>query len=223
MSRDRRRARSLRRAPLVFLALALVAAAAIWWGRPGTEARAVPLPSPTSTTSATPAPPTATSPCTGPATGEITPTSIAIPGVVASIRVLALPRDKQDIPSPPPTTASGKRAFAWDRPPGVSPGAARGNVLLNAHTFPDGSALGNDLLDGLSVGDRILVHGDDGTICYRVDRRLVVPASKGLVSYYDTEGPHQLAIVVCSGRRLGPAQWTDRTIWFASLEGDATS
>ena len=34
--------------------------------------------------------------------------------------------------------------------------------------------------------------------------------------YSVTDGPPQLAIVVCSGRRLGPGVWTKRTVWFAS-------
>ena len=43
-----------------------------------------------------------------------------------------------------------------------------------------------------------------------------VLASEGLPRYYDTDGPPQIAIVVCSGRRLGPGNWEKRTVWFAS-------
>ena len=64
------------------------------------------------------------------------------------------PRDAQGIPGVPPLTSAGKAVFAWDRQQGIRPGAARGNVLLNAHTWPDGSALGNRLLDGLRTGGR---------------------------------------------------------------------
>ena len=72
------------------------------------------------------------------------------------------------------------------------------------------------LLAGLQLGDRIVVHGAASTrLCYRVSERVEVLASKGLARYYDRVGPPQLAIVVCSGRRLGPGNWEKRTIWFA--------
>ena len=98
--------------------------------------------------------------------------------------------------------------FAYDLAQGVQPGDAAGNVLLNAHTWPDGTALGNHLLAGLDQGDRIVVHrSGDERLCYRVTERVEVLASKGLRRYYDQDGPPQLAIVVCSGRRLGPGVW----------------
>ena len=56
------------------------------------------------------------------------------------------PRDAAGIPGVPPLSSAGKTVFAWDREQGIRPGDRRGNVLLNAHTWPDGSALGNRLL-----------------------------------------------------------------------------
>lgn len=53
-------------------------------------------------------------------------------------------------------------------------------------------------------------------LCYRVTERVEVLASRGLPRYYTKHGPPQLAIVVCSGRRLGPGVWEKRTVWFAS-------
>ena len=106
--------------------------------------------------------------------------------------------------------------FAWDREQGISPGDRRGNVLLNAHTWPDGSALGNRLLTSLDRGDRIRVRGAKSQLCYRVTERVEVLAKDGLPRYYAKTGRPQLAIVVCSGRRLGPGVWEKRTIWFAS-------
>jgi hypothetical protein len=113
-------------------------------------------------------------------------------------------------------TAAGKTEFAYDRGQRVQPGDPAGNVLLNAHTWPDGTALGNHLLSGLQVGDRIVVVGSDTRLCYHVTQRVEVLASKGLASYYNRTGPPQLAIVVCSGQRLGPGVWTKRTVWFAA-------
>jgi hypothetical protein len=128
-----------------------------------------------------------------------------------------MPRRLPDgVPGAPPLTTAGKTVFAFDREQGIRPGDPGGNVLLNAHTWPDGSALGNRLLAGLQLGDRIVVHGPAHTrLCYRVSERVEVLASKGLARYYDRVGPPQLAIVVCSGRRLGPGNWEKRTVWFA--------
>jgi len=50
----------------------------------------------------------------------------------------------------------------------------------------------------------------------RVTERVEVLAEDGLPRYYAKTGRAQLAIVVCSGRRLGPGVWEKRTIWFAS-------
>jgi sortase (surface protein transpeptidase) len=126
------------------------------------------------------------------------------------------PRETDGVPGTPPLTTRGKSLFAWDREQGIRPGDLAGNVLLNAHTWPDGSALGNRLLARLHVGDRIVVRGADARLCYRVTERVEVPADANMPRYYDTAGPPQLAILVCSGRRLGPGNWEKRTIWFAS-------
>ena len=139
-----------------------------------------------------------------------------MPGVTSGAAVVMPPRLADGVPGAPPLTPAGKTVFAFDREQGIRPGDPGGNVLLNAHTWPDGSALGNRLLAGLQLGDRIVVHGPASTrLCYRVSERVEVLASKGLARYYDRVGPPQLAIVVCSGRRLGPGNWEKRTIWFA--------
>jgi hypothetical protein len=144
------------------------------------------------------------------------PRRISVPGVAKRVPVTTPPRDANGVPGIPPLTAEGKFVFAWDREQEIRPGDPAGNVLLNAHTWPDGSALGNDLLDGLRKGDRIVVSGDDARLCYRVTERVEVLAAEGMPRYFEKDGPHQLAIVVCSGRRLGPGQWEKRTVWFAS-------
>lgn len=144
------------------------------------------------------------------------PRTIAVPGVAGPAPVVTPPRDAQGVPGVPPLSSQGKRVFAWDTAQGTRPGDQSGNVLLNAHTWPDGSALGNRLLAGLHRGDRIVVRGDGRLLCYRVTERVEVLAEEGLPRYYALDGPPQLAIVVCSGRRLGPGLWEKRTIWFAS-------
>jgi len=130
--------------------------------------------------------------------------------------VVTPPRSADGVPGVPPLTNAGKSVFAWDREQGVRPGDLAGNVLLNAHTWPDGSALGNHLLADLQRGDRIVLHGSNARLCYRVTERVQVPAQRAMPRYYSTDGPPQVAIVVCSGRRLAPGVWEKRTVWFAS-------
>jgi hypothetical protein len=177
--------------------------------------------SPTSTASGTPTPARTEAKAgarltCSPPSGGFDPRRISVPGVVRAATVVMPPRDPGGVPGTPPLTTTGKTEFAYDRAQHVQPGSPAGNVLLNAHTWPDGTALGNHLLSGLHVGDRIVVVGAGTTLCYRVTQRVEVLASNGLASYYDRTGPPQLAIVVCSGRRLGPGVWTKRTVWFAS-------
>ena len=194
------------------IAALLVVGLAAWMLRPPADTPVAARPTPT----ATPTPTTAPSgPCGTQASGPITPKRITFPGIVRNAEVLALPRDGRNVPSVPPTSVAGKRQVAWDRPPGIKPGSQEGNALLNAHTWPDGSALGNKFLKRLKKGDPIIVRNGDDTVCFEVDRRVEVLASDGYPPYFDKDGPHQLALVVCSGQRLGPGNWTHRTIWFA--------
>ena len=185
---------------------------------PTTEsATPTPSESPTASASASAAEarPAAAS-CQPAATRPFGPQHITVPGVTRNADVLR-PAREDGVPGTPPLTSYGKTVFAYDLAQGVQPGDAAGNVLLNAHTWPDGTALGNHLLAGLDQGDRIVVQGSgDARLCYRVTERVEVLASKGLRRYYDQDGPPQLAIVVCSGRRLGPGVWEKRTVWFAS-------
>lgn len=144
------------------------------------------------------------------------PRAVSVPGVTRRASIVAPPRDANGIPGVPPLTEAGKSLFAWDRAQGIRPGDPAGNVLLNAHTWPDGSALGNRLLARVHRGDRVVVHGAAVRLCYRVTERVEVLAVQGLPRYYTQDGPPQLAILVCSGRRLGPGRWEKRTVWFAS-------
>jgi hypothetical protein len=146
------------------------------------------------------------------------PTSITVTGVARGVTVIAPHRDANGVPGIPPVNNSGKHVFAFDPDQRVEPGDPHGNVLLNAHTWPDGSALGNQLLSGLHRDGRIVVQGHRPAqkLCYRVTRRVEVLASAGAPDYYSRTGTPQLAIIVCSGRRLGPGNWEKRTIWYAT-------
>jgi hypothetical protein len=212
-TRPRRQAR--RRAWVAAAVVAALIAAAILVLvrlQPSDPEPVVARPAPAATPSPSPSP-TTPGPCEEQTDRPFKPKQITIPGIIRNAKVLALPRDGNNVPSVPPVGA--KQVFAWDRPPGIRPGEPKGNVLLNAHTWPDGSALGNEMLRELKKGERIIVRNGDVELCFEVDKKVEVLASGGFPEYYDREGPHQLALLVCSGRRLGPGNWTHRTIWFA--------
>lgn len=145
-----------------------------------------------------------------------TPRAISVPGATRGAAIATPPRDAAGIPGTPPLTLAGKGMFAWDLQQGTRPGDPRGNVIVNTHTWPDGTALGNRLLAVLHRGDRVVVRGEKVRLCYEVTERIEVPADALLPRYYRKDGPPQLAILACSGKRLGPGVWTKRTVWFAS-------
>jgi hypothetical protein len=195
----------------------IVAGGVVWLARPGDQREpqgAARTPTPAGqVVRATSSPPR---PSCDKVSRSFGPRTITVPGVTKGASVVTPPRDAHGVPGVPPLTSGGKSVFAWDREQGIRPGAPAGNVLLNAHTWPDGSALGNRLLAGLQPGDRIVVLGVKARLCYRVTERVEVPAERKMPRYYTTDGPPQLAIVVCSGRHLGPGVWEKRTVWFAS-------
>ncbi len=152
------------------------------------------------------------------------PVGLAVDGILDRTKVLARGQDRNGVPKPPPLTDRGKWQFAWDKEVGVRPGDSAGVVRLTAHTYPatgpQAPALGNLLLKRLRTGAEIEVSGAGGeTLCYRVTRRQQVRATQSFSGYYDTIGRPQLAILVCSGKRRGPGDWTHRTIWYATPVG----
>ena len=168
---------------------------------------------PAATPTSTPAPAPPADPCARPATTGFVPRTLTVPGIARRARVLALPRDAAGVPGVPPV--SDKLSFAWDRG-GIEPGSAVGHVLLNTHTWPDGTAMGNKLLAGLQVGGRMVLRAGPRAACYTVTERTEVLASDGFPGWDAVDGPPEVVIVVCSGKRLGPGNWTHRTLWFAS-------
>jgi hypothetical protein len=213
---------SMKRTVAVAIAV-LIAGGVLWLVRPGSPRppqTAAPTPNPAGqigqAASSSPRPSASPSPSCDKVARAFDPRTIAIPGVTKGASVVTPARTANGVPGAPPPTSAGKSVFAWDREQGIRPGDPAGNVLLNTHTWPDGSALGNRLLAGLQRGDRIVVLGVTSRLCYRVTERVEVLAAEGLPRYYARNGPPQLAIVVCSGRRLGPGEWEKRTVWFAS-------
>jgi hypothetical protein len=206
---------SRRRKAAIAGAVALLLVAALAWlilrddPRPAPPAAAPP---PT----LTPSPPPPAPPrdiCDDQARRRFVPEAISVEHVVRRARVTGYPRDAAGVPGVPPVTA--KDVFAWDLG-GVEPGSKQGHVLLNAHTWPNGSAMGNRLLAGLQVGGRIVLRGAGGKVaCYRVTQRTEVRAEEGYPGWSASDGPSAVVIVVCSGVRRGPRDWSHRTLWFA--------
>ncbi len=196
----------------------LVACGLGWWLlQPGDERDprpdATPPVVPSTATESAPAMEPAQGPCDGGATKPFTPRQITFDDIVDGAEVIGVPRDSRGVTGVLPI--SEKADVAWDLD-GIRPGERRGNVLLNTHTWPDGSALGNALLDRLRQGGRIVLEGSNGDrLCYEVSRRVEVVASEGYPPYYRDDGPPQVAIIVCSGTRSGAGEWSHRTIWFA--------
>ena len=163
--------------------------------------------------------------CEDGATRPFTPTSIDIQGVRRNLQILAMARDANDVPGVPPPI-NGGNTVAWDRPPrGLQPGSPRGNVLLNAHTGRalDGTALGNEMLAKVDVGDVIKLRRNATHLCYRITKRIEVSVDEEYKPFYAEDGPPQFAFIVCSGERIGPGEWTKRTMWFGSPIGTGRS
>jgi len=155
-------------------------------------------------------------PCDGGATKPFTPMTADIDDVGQDLPIQPLPRDG-DIPGVPPVNAT--HTVALDAP-GPRPGAERGLVRLNAHTWPNGAALGNAMLARFDVGDVLTLRDGATKVCYRVTKRVEVDGYSTYDPFYALDGPSEFAFIVCSGRRLGPGNWDKRTIWFGKPIGD---
>jgi len=144
---------------------------------------------------------------------KVRPRRAAIPALGhATYKVVKVKRKHGEIGTPP-TTKAGKRLVGWD--PHRRPGSGTGSVVIDAHTWPDGSALGNKMLRSLRRGDVvILTNGRGHGICYAIKSRRSYARSRiPVAKIFRTWGREQLTIVVCSGKRLGPGNWLRRTVW----------
>ncbi|WP_141004621.1 class F sortase [Nocardioides humi] len=153
--------------------------------------------------------------CTAPSR-PFTPTTATIPAIDRSTTVVRVRRTAKGAVGAPPVSKRGK--WLLGRDPQARPGEGEGTVIMTAHTWPDGTALGNALLRSLRKGGRVVLGNKAGTeaACYQVTRRkryaaARVPRKKAFRWW----GPEQLVIVVCSGKRLGPGHWSHRTVWYA--------
>lgn len=151
-------------------------------------------------------------PCERGAKTPFTPTTIDIEHVRKDLPVVALARDGSDVPGVPPVSAT--HTVAWDAP-GPKPGSDSGLVRLNAHTWPNNGALGNEMLANFHVGDVLMLRSGETDLCYKVTERVEVGAYSGYKPFFENLNvPSKFAFIVCSGKRLGPGEWSTRTIWF---------
>lgn len=190
-----------------YLALALVAPVALAALLPGPAAEAAEAATPTARAAATG--------CATTASSGFRPVGARFDVLGRELRVVPVRRTANGAIGTPPVTKAGKKMVGWDRY--VRPGSGVGSVILDAHTWPDGSALGNTLLRSLRAGHTFALRAANGrTVCYRVQARRSYPAARvPRAKAFRDWGPEQAVIVVCSGRRLGPGKWTRRTIWYA--------
>jgi len=117
----------------------------------------------------------------------------------------------------PPLTNTGKHMLAWYNR-SARPGSGSGRVATDAHSWPDGSALGNQLYANLVKGDTIaLSDGSGHRTCFTVTSRTQYSASRVPMSSVvnGSRSSQSMSIVVCSGQRLGPGNWSQRTVWIA--------
>jgi hypothetical protein len=150
-------------------------------------------------------------PCENAAKHPFTPTTIDIEGVRKGLPVLAIGRAYSDVPGVPPVSATHTVAFDA---PGPHPGAKRGLVRLNAHTWPNGAALGNEMLAKFNVGDVLRLRNGTTKLCYRITERVQVDGYATYDRFYELQGKPEVAFIVCSGKRLGPGNWNKRTVWW---------
>ena len=182
--------------PAAMLALALTATTAlpgIGHASPGTASRTTALGCPASAK-------------------PFKPTRATIPVLNRSYGVVPVRRTADGNIGAPPLTTRGKTLVGWDRM--VKPGSRRGTVVLDAHTWPDGSALGNAMLQRLKKGARIRLTNGTHAVCYRIVSRKSYPRDRIPVrKLFVQTGKPRVVIVVCSGKRLGPGNWLRRTVW----------
>jgi hypothetical protein len=131
-------------------------------------------------------------------------------------RVVRVRRTADGAIGTPPVTTAGKSMVGWDH--AVRPGSRKGTVILDAHTWPDGSALGNAMLRRLRKGDVIKLSSHGHAVCYRITSRKQYPRNRVPVrKIFRTGGAPRVAIFVCSGKRLGPGDWLKRTVWIGKV------
>lgn len=219
---DRRRGRGRSILAIVSGLLAVGLFVAWWLGRdstrdhPGTEAPVQGTPSAAGHPSSRPSSPGSTSSAStssAPTSSASTATTVASDAPVMSLGLAA-----DGTAAAPPKDQP--KTVGWYNL-GPRPGSDKGKVVLTAHTYHRGGALGNALNSeqGLRLGDVIRLTDASGrTLCYRHTRTAKVmvkdydPKSTVL---YDDHGAPMLAIVICWDYERSTKFWASRIIFYA--------
>ena len=151
--------------------------------------------------------------CKRPTQGFV-PARAEIPAIGRTVKVIQVEREPNGQIGAGPTTEEGKWLMSMD--PKTKPGSRQGSVLLSGHTWPDGSALGNAMLENLWAGNGIVLFTGYTRACYRINKRESYPVDEVPRRIFRTTGYEEVVIVACSGKRLGPGNWTRRTLWYAT-------
>lgn len=154
--------------------------------------------------------------CANPATGPFRPTVARVQDI-GTFPIRPVGRLANNVPGTP--SDADKLAIGWDRPPtGIAPGSRRGKTILTTHAWPDFSALGNIMTAKFGVGEVIMLANGKAHLCYLVKQKIhasVQWLEQHIDIYDDRRSPAQVAMVTCSGVRLGPGNWDHREIWLA--------
>ncbi|WP_183407265.1 class F sortase [Nocardioides marmorisolisilvae] len=142
------------------------------------------------------------------------PARAEIPAIGRTVKVIQVERESSGQIGAGPVTEAGKWLMSMD--PKTKPGGRQGSILLSGHTWPDGSALGNAMLDNLWAGNGIVLYTGNTRACYRINKRESYPVDDVPRRIFRTTGYEEVVIVACSGKRLGPGNWTRRTLWYAT-------
>lgn len=172
---------------------------------------AMPAPTPVQTPSATPAPKTCTT-----SDGGFVASSMKIESYNMTSHVLSLGQDSSGAAAAPPK--NDKNGTGWYNR-GPKPGSDKGNVVLTIHTWHQGGALGNRLLNNTpSVGSKFVMSDSKGNqACYSYTGKKKIAVSDydpDSDILYNDHGKPQIAIIVCDDY-AGPDDWRSRVIFYA--------
>ena len=182
------------------------------------QAAPTPTPTPTPTPAATPTPTPTPSPdqCTT-ATGGFQASTLEIPDLGVSSHVMSVAYDDEGNPGAPPLDDA--QGTAWFNG-SAQVGSDQGTSMLNIHTYRNGGALGNQLLDELSNGATLeLTDGSGNTACYEVYERVKVHVDTVTDAELDRlhadSGDPEAVIVVCDDFNWDEEFWETRVLWYA--------
>ena len=148
----------------------------------------------------------------------MTPARMTIPSMDLDTQVLSLGlADDGSIATPP---FSQPDAVGWFNQ-GPKPGADKGKVVLTAHTFHAGKALGNKLFEkdhGLKPGALITLRDAQGKVqCFRfttAQKIAVKDYDPDSTAVYDNLGDPMLAIVICWDYEPATKFWASRIVFY---------